>query len=79
VRWSSDDMTDDGDNSKGIVWRLPKLQTHDWGRMGPAFGYGIGCGVGLGAGIVGGSRFRAFSFSLVVLLACMILLCSEFA
>lgn len=48
-----DDMADD--DRKGIMWRLPKLHTHDWGNMGPAFGYGIGCGVGLGAGIVGGS------------------------
>ncbi len=44
------------EEEKGLLWRLPKLQTRDWGKMGPAFGYGIGCGVGLGAGIVGGSR-----------------------
>ena len=43
------------DDRKGIMSRLPKLRTHDWGTLGPAFGYGIGCGVGFGAGIVGGS------------------------
>jgi len=48
-------MRDDEGEKKGFLWRLPKLQTHDWGKMGPAFGYGIGCGVGLGAGIVGGA------------------------
>ncbi|KAG0584388.1 hypothetical protein M758_3G206600 [Ceratodon purpureus] len=43
------------DDRKGIMSRLPKLRTHDWGTLGPAFGYGIGCGVGFGAGIVGGA------------------------
>jgi hypothetical protein len=42
------------DDNKPFFWRLPKLQTADWGKMGPAFGYGIGCGLGVGAGIVGG-------------------------
>lgn len=45
------------DDERGIMWRLPKLQTKDWGKLGPAFGYGVGCGVGLGAGIVGGPLF----------------------
>ena len=50
------------DEEKGLLWRLPKLQTRDWGKMGPAFGYGIGCGVGLGVGIVGGNRGSPFVF-----------------
>jgi len=53
-------MRDDEGEKKGFLWRLPKLQTHDWGKMGPAFGYGIGCGVGLGAGIVGGMISSTF-------------------
>ncbi|KAG0554320.1 hypothetical protein M758_12G084700 [Ceratodon purpureus] len=46
---------DDDDDRRGMLWRLPKLRSRDWGTLGPAFGYGIGCGVGLGAGIVGGA------------------------
>lgn len=56
-------MRDDDDDERGLLGRLPKLRSRDWGNIGPAFGYGIGCGVGLGAGIVGGTYSSAFHFS----------------
>ncbi|CAM6086769.1 unnamed protein product [Calypogeia fissa] len=49
-------MSDD-DNKKGLIWRLPTIESTDWGKLGPGFGYGIGCGVGVGAGLVGGAGF----------------------
>jgi hypothetical protein len=48
------------DESKGFWWRLPVIESTDWGKLGPGFGFGIGCGVGLGAGFVGGT-FSIFS------------------
>ncbi|KAG6541973.1 hypothetical protein Mapa_016610 [Marchantia paleacea] len=47
-------MRDDG-SQKGFLWRLPVIESSEWGKLGPAFGYGIGCGFGVGAGIVGGA------------------------
>eukprot|EP00246_Nothoceros_aenigmaticus_P006379 TRINITY_DN19227_c0_g1_i1.p1 TRINITY_DN19227_c0_g1~~TRINITY_DN19227_c0_g1_i1.p1 ORF type:complete len:137 (-),score=22.60 TRINITY_DN19227_c0_g1_i1:268-678(-) len=44
-----------GDDQKGWLWRLPTIETQEWGKLGPGFGYGIGCGVGIGAGVVGGA------------------------
>lgn len=49
------------EDSKRFLWRLPKLETADWGKMGPGFGYGIGCGIGVGAGVVGGFFFLPLS------------------
>ncbi|KAH9562936.1 hypothetical protein CY35_05G098400 [Sphagnum magellanicum] len=45
----------DDDEQKGLLWRLPKLETADLGKLGPGFGYGIGCGFGVGAGVIGGA------------------------
>ncbi len=47
----------DDDEQKGLLWRLPKLETADFGKLGPGFGYGIGCGFGVGAGVIGGLFF----------------------
>ncbi|KAJ7516963.1 hypothetical protein O6H91_21G006600 [Diphasiastrum complanatum] len=44
-----------GEALKGLVWRLPVVETADWGKLGPGFGYGLGCGVGVGAGVIGGA------------------------
>ncbi len=51
----------DDDEQKGLLWRLPKLETADFGKLGPGFGYGIGCGFGVGAGVIGG-LFVCFFF-----------------
>jgi hypothetical protein len=51
--WWGKKMRDD-DEQKGLLWRLPKLETADLGKLGPGFGYGIGCGFGVGAGVIGG-------------------------
>lgn len=52
----------DDDEQKGLLWRLPKLETADFGKLGPGFGYGIGCGFGVGAGVIGGLFFFGSSF-----------------
>ena len=41
-------------SGKQVPWELPVVNTPKWGKLGPAFGYGLGCGVGFGAGLVGG-------------------------
>jgi hypothetical protein len=58
--WWGKKMRDD-DEQKGLLWRLPKLETADFGKLGPGFGYGIGCGFGVGAGVIGG-LFVCFFF-----------------
>ena len=41
-------------DKKGL-WKIrPEVKSPEWGKLGPAFGYGLGCGVGFGVGIVGG-------------------------
>ncbi|CAL0303533.1 unnamed protein product [Lupinus luteus] len=39
---------------KGLVWKLPVLISKDFGKLGPAFGFGAGCGLGFGVGLLGG-------------------------
>jgi hypothetical protein len=66
----------DDDEQKGLLWRLPKLETADLGKLGPGFGYGIGCGFGVGAGVIGGlffffgssfSSLASFGFSVTLI------------
>jgi hypothetical protein len=63
--WWGKKMRDD-DEQKGLLWRLPKLETADLGKLGPGFGYGIGCGFGVGAGVIGG----LFVFWFIIPLTC---------
>ncbi|CAN1143258.1 hypothetical protein LINPERHAP1_LOCUS24119 [Linum perenne] len=42
------------DEEKGFIWKLPEIRVKDFGKIGPAFGYGAGCGVGFGVGLIGG-------------------------
>ena len=46
---------DDGDDDKGLLWKLPVIKSKQVGKLGPGFGFGGGCGFGLGAGIIGGT------------------------
>lgn len=39
---------------KGLVWKLPQVNSKQLGKLGPAFGIGAGCGLGLGIGLLGG-------------------------
>jgi hypothetical protein len=71
--WWGKKMRDD-DEQKGLLWRLPKLETADFGKLGPGFGYGIGCGFGVGAGVIGGLFFgssfpslASFGFSVTLI------------
>ena len=41
-------------SGKQGLWKLPEIKSPEWGKLGPAFGYGLGCGFGVGAGLVGG-------------------------
>lgn len=43
-----------GDDDKGLLWKLPQVRIKDVGKVGPAFGLGFGCGFGFGAGLIGG-------------------------
>ncbi|KAB5512426.1 hypothetical protein DKX38_029492 [Salix brachista] len=43
-----------GEEEKGLLWKLPEVRFKEFGRVGPAFGFGAGCGVGFGVGLVGG-------------------------
>ncbi|XP_059631071.1 protein TRIGALACTOSYLDIACYLGLYCEROL 5, chloroplastic [Cornus florida] len=45
------------EEEKGLLWKLPVLQSNQLGKLGPAFGFGAGCGVGLGVGLIGGTGF----------------------
>lgn len=40
---------------KGLVWKLPQVNSKQLGKLGPAFGIGAGCGLGLGIGLLGGT------------------------
>jgi len=44
-----------GDDDKGLLWKLPVIKSDQLGKVGPAFGIGAGCGLGFGAGLLGGS------------------------
>ncbi|XP_058097535.1 uncharacterized protein LOC131242722 [Magnolia sinica] len=44
----------DGDDERGLIWRLPVLKLKELGKLGPALGYGAGCGFGVGVGLLGG-------------------------
>ncbi|XP_021775308.1 uncharacterized protein LOC110739153 [Chenopodium quinoa] len=44
----------DRDADKGLLWKLPEIQTKDFGKIGPAFSFGAGCGFGFGLGVIGG-------------------------
>lgn len=46
-----------GDDDKGLLWKLPQVRIKDVGKVGPAFGLGFGCGFGFGAGLIGGVGF----------------------
>jgi hypothetical protein len=59
------------DESKGFWWRLPTIESTDWGKLGPGFGFGIGCGVGVGAGLVGGT-FSIFSSLFFESMSCVL-------
>ncbi|KAM1242615.1 hypothetical protein ACFX2G_034953 [Malus domestica] len=48
---------DDGENEKGLLWKLPILGTQQLGKVGPAFGLDGGCGLGFGIGFLGGAGF----------------------
>ncbi|KAJ6291737.1 hypothetical protein OIU76_023760 [Salix suchowensis] len=43
-----------GEEEKGLLWKLPEVRFKEFGKVGPAFGFGAGCGVGFGVGLVGG-------------------------
>eukprot|EP01018_Ginkgo_biloba_P023030 Gb_17938 [translate_table: standard] len=46
---------EDGDRKKGLLWKLPLVESRDLGKIGPGLGYGIGCGFGFGVGLFGGA------------------------
>ncbi|XP_027359613.1 ATP-dependent RNA helicase glh-2 [Abrus precatorius] len=46
-----------GDDDKGLLWKLPVLRSDGIGKVGPAFGVGAGCGLGFGLGLLGGVGF----------------------
>ncbi|CAN8246641.1 unnamed protein product [Cochlearia groenlandica] len=46
-----------GDDDKGLLWKLPQIRIRDVGKVGPALGLGLGCGFGFGAGLIGGLGF----------------------
>lgn len=45
-----------GEDDKGLVWKLPEVRSRELGKVGPAFGVGIGCGFGLAIGLIGGNK-----------------------
>lgn len=47
---------EEGEEEKGLVWKLPQLKSKQLGKLGPAFGIGAGCGLGFGIGLLGGTR-----------------------
>ncbi|XP_021856853.1 uncharacterized protein [Spinacia oleracea] len=56
-KWSEQTTMNGGndrDADKGLIWKLPKVTTKEFGKVGPAFGFGAGCGLGFGLGIIGG-------------------------
>ncbi|TKY45037.1 Cadmium-induced protein AS8 [Spatholobus suberectus] len=46
-----------GDEDKGLLWKLPVVKSDHFGKVGPAFGIGAGCGLGFGIGLLGGVGF----------------------
>jgi len=44
-----------GDDEKGLLWKLPVLKSSNLGKLGPGFGVGAGCGLGFGIGLLGGT------------------------
>lgn len=44
-----------GDDEKGLLWKLPVLKSNNLGKVGPGFGIGAGCGLGFGIGLLGGT------------------------
>ncbi|GMY07962.1 protein TRIGALACTOSYLDIACYLGLYCEROL 5, chloroplastic [Fagus crenata] len=48
---------EEGEEEKGLVWKLPQLKSKQLGKLGPAFGIGAGCGLGFGIGLLGGAGF----------------------
>ncbi|RZB92198.1 Protein EARLY-RESPONSIVE TO DEHYDRATION 7, chloroplastic [Glycine soja] len=42
-----------GDDDKGLLWKLPVVKSDHFGKVGPAFGIGAGCGLGFGLGLLG--------------------------
>lgn len=61
MRGSERDERDIGDD-KGLLWKLPVVESKRFGKLGPAFGFGAGCGLGFGIGLLGGNS--QFSISL---------------
>lgn len=53
-----------GDDERGLLWRLPVVRTKDLGKLGPGFAVGAGCGLGFGVGLLGGLRFVTSVFPL---------------
>ncbi|KAK1386794.1 chorion class B protein L11 [Heracleum sosnowskyi] len=49
----------DSNEEKGLLWKLPSVNSKNLGKLGPAFGIGVGCGVGFGVGLLGGTGFGA--------------------
>lgn len=47
----------DGEDDKGLIWKLPAVKSKYLGKLGPAFGFGAGCGAGFGLGLMGGKQF----------------------
>lgn len=45
----------DNNEEKGLLWKLPSVNSKNLGKLGPAFGIGVGCGVGFGVGLLGGT------------------------
>ncbi|XP_061339010.1 uncharacterized protein LOC133285747 [Gastrolobium bilobum] len=50
-------MSGDDSGGKGLLWKLPVINSNDFGKLGPAFALGAGCGVGIGVGLLGGVGF----------------------
>lgn len=50
------------EEDKGLLWKLPEVRFKEFGKVGPAFGFGAGCGVGFGVGLIGGNPSFFFPF-----------------
>ncbi|KAJ4847350.1 hypothetical protein Tsubulata_010409 [Turnera subulata] len=53
----------DDDDNKGLLWKLPEVRLKEFGKLGPAFGFGAGCGVGFGVGLIGGGAHNKIMVS----------------
>jgi hypothetical protein len=53
----------EGSEEKGLLWKLPQVNSKQLGKLGPAFGFGAGCGLGLGIGLLGGTILFLLPFA----------------